>query len=179
MADVSLSKMGAMNAIIGAISGGIANCFMFWPGAIVAVRYKQTIVGAAWALIRPFLTMVVFTVIFSRIAKLPTDGITPYPLMVFVGTLPWTFFSTGLTDASNSLIGNANLISKIYFPRLIVPIAAVVVAFADFLIAFAILIGNDGLVSVPAPAGMILLLPAFVAFSRLQRRSVRRCGSRR
>src|SRR5262249_19202595 len=107
----------------------------------VAVRYKQTIIGASWALIRPFLTMVVFTVVFSRIAKLPSDGVTPYPLMVFVGTLPWTFFSTGLTDASNSLIGNSNLISKIYFPRLIVPIAAVVVAFADFLIAFAILIG--------------------------------------
>lgn len=107
----------------------------------VAVRYKQTIIGASWALIRPFLTMVVFTVVFSRIAKLPSDGVTPYPLMVFVGTLPWTFFSTGLTDASNSLIGNSNLISKVYFPRLIVPIAAVVVAFADFLIAFAILIG--------------------------------------
>lgn len=107
----------------------------------VAVRYKQTIIGASWALIRPFLTMVVFTVVFSRIAKLPSDGITPYPLMVFVGTLPWTFFSTGLTDASNSLIGNSNLISKVYFPRLIVPIAAVVVAFADFVIAFAILIG--------------------------------------
>jgi lipopolysaccharide transport system permease protein len=107
----------------------------------VAVRYKQTIIGASWALIRPFLTMVVFTVVFSRIAKLPSDGITPYPLMVFVGTLPWTFFSTGLTDASNSLIGNSNLISKVYFPRLIVPIAAVVVAFADFIIAFAILIG--------------------------------------
>lgn len=107
----------------------------------VAVRYKQTIIGASWALIRPFLTMVVFTVVFSRIAKLPSDGITPYPLMVFVGTLPWTFFSTGLTDASNSLIGNSNLISKVYFPRLIVPIASVVVAFADFVIAFAILIG--------------------------------------
>jgi lipopolysaccharide transport system permease protein len=107
----------------------------------VAVRYKQTIIGASWALIRPFLTMLVFTMVFSRIAKLPSDAAIPYPLMVFVGTVAWTFFSTGLTDASNSLIGNSNLISKIYFPRLIVPIAAVVVAFADFLIAFALLLG--------------------------------------
>ena len=107
----------------------------------VAVRYKQTIIGASWALIRPFLTMVVFTMVFSRIAKLPSDAAIPYPLMVFVGTLAWTFFSTGLTDASNSMIGNSNLISKIYFPRLIVPIAAVVVAFADFLIAFGLLLG--------------------------------------
>src|ERR1700687_128922 len=84
----------------------------------ISVRYKQTVIGAAWALIRPFLTMVVFSVIFGRIAKLPSDGSAPYPLMVFGGMLPWTFFSTGLTDASNSLIGNANLISKVYFPRL-------------------------------------------------------------
>src|SRR5258708_7314275 len=94
----------------------------------LAVRYKQTAIGAAWALIRPFLTMVVFTVIFGRIAKLPSDGSAPYPLMVFAGMLPWTFFATGLTDASSSLIGNANLISKVYFPRLIVPTATVVVA---------------------------------------------------
>src|SRR3954454_5098343 len=76
----------------------------------VAVRYKQTVIGVAWALIRPFLTMVVFTVIFGRIAKLPSDGDAPYPLMVFAGMLPWTFFATGLSDASHSLIGNANLI---------------------------------------------------------------------
>ncbi len=127
----------------------------------VAVRYKQTIIGAAWALIRPFLTMVVFTVVFSRIAKLPSDGVTPYPLLVFVGTLPWTFFSTGLTDASNSLIGNANLISKVYFPRLIVPIASVVVAFADFLIAFAILIGMMFWYRF-MPTWHVLLFPVFV-----------------
>src|SRR6202023_1141149 len=102
---------------------------------------KQTVIGAAWALIRPFLTMVVFSVIFGRIAKLPSEGSAPYPLMVFAGMLPWTFFSTGLTDASNSLIGNANLISKVYFPRLIVPISTVVVALVDFLVSFAILVG--------------------------------------
>ncbi len=128
----------------------------------VAVRYKQTIIGAAWAVIRPFLTMLVFTVIFSRIAKLPSDGVTPYALMVYVGTLPWTFFSTGLTDASNSMIGNSNLISKIYFPRLIVPIAAVVVAFADFLIALALLVGLMAWYRF-VPSWHILFFPVFVA----------------
>ena len=84
----------------------------------LSVRYKQTVIGAAWAIVRPVLTMVVFTAIFGRIAKLPSDGNTPYPLMVFAGMLPWTFFSTALADASNSLIGNGPLINKVYFPRL-------------------------------------------------------------
>src|SRR6202161_2531706 len=97
----------------------------------LSVRYKQTVIGVLWALIRPFLTMVVFTVIFGRIAKLPSDGAAPYALMVFAGMLPWTFFSTGLSEASNSLINNVNLISKVYFPRLIVPVATIGVAFAD------------------------------------------------
>jgi lipopolysaccharide transport system permease protein len=105
----------------------------------LAVRYKQTVIGAAWAVIRPFLTMLVFTVIFGRLAKLPSVGTAPYALMVFAGMLPWTFFSTGLSEASNSLVGNANLISKVYFPRLIVPTATVVVAFVDFLITFSML----------------------------------------
>jgi lipopolysaccharide transport system permease protein len=106
----------------------------------LSVRYKQTVIGVLWALIRPFATMIVFTVIFSRIAKLPSDGVSPYALMVFAGMLPWTLFSTGLSEASNSLINNANLISKVYFPRLIVPTAAVVVAFVDFLVSFCIMI---------------------------------------
>jgi lipopolysaccharide transport system permease protein len=106
----------------------------------LAVRYKQTVIGVLWALIRPLLTMVVFTVIFGRIAKLPTDGTAPYALMVFAGILPWTFFSNGLSDASNSLIDNTSLISKVYFPRLIVPMATIVVAFVDFLISFCILL---------------------------------------
>jgi lipopolysaccharide transport system permease protein len=105
----------------------------------LSVRYKQTVIGVIWALIRPLLTMIVFTVIFGRIAQLPSDGSTPYALMVFAGMLPWTFFSTGLAEASNSLVNNSNLIGKVYFPRLIVPTAAVVVAFVDFLITFAIL----------------------------------------
>jgi homopolymeric O-antigen transport system permease protein len=127
----------------------------------LAVRYKQTVIGAAWALIRPFLTMVIFTVIFGRIAKLPSDGSAPYPLMVFAGMLPWTFFSSGLSDASNSLIANASLMGKVYFPRLIVPTATVVVAFVDFLITFALLVGMMAWYRF-VPDWHILVLPAFV-----------------
>src|ERR1051325_3570055 len=129
----------------------------------IAVRYKQTIIGLAWALLRPFITMVVFSIVFGRIANLPSDGTAPYPLMVFAGMLPWSFFSSGLTEASNSLIGNANLISKVYFPRLIVPIASVVVAFIDFLISFVILIGLMAWYSA-VPSWHIALLPVFVIF---------------
>jgi lipopolysaccharide transport system permease protein len=106
----------------------------------LSVRYKQTVIGVLWALIRPFLTMLVLTIIFGRIAKLPTEGNAPYALMVFAGILPWTFFASGLSDASNSLINNERLISKIYFPRLIIPVATIVVAFVDFLISFGILL---------------------------------------
>lgn len=114
--------------------------FMVLAWRDLSVRYKQTIIGVAWALIRPILTMLVFTIIFGRLAKLPSDGTTPYALMVFAGMLPWTFFSAGLAEASNSLINNANLISKVYFPRLLVPSATLAVAFVDFVIAFCILI---------------------------------------
>ncbi len=106
----------------------------------VAVRYKQTIIGLAWALLQPFFTMVVFTVIFGKLAKMPTEGDAPYALLVYAGLLPWQFFASALSSASNSLIGNANLISKVYFPRLIVPTAAVVTSFIDFLISFGILL---------------------------------------
>ena len=121
----------------------------------LSVRYKQTVIGVLWALIRPVLTMLVFTVIFGQIARLPSDGTAPYPLMVLAGILPWTFFSTGLSEASNSLINNANLISKVYFPRLIVPTATVVVALVDFLISFL------GWYQFP-PGWQILVLPVFV-----------------
>ena len=130
----------------------------------VAVRYKQTVIGAAWAIIRPFLTMMVFTIIFGRLAKLPSDGSAPYALMVFAGMLPWTFFSTSLSEASASLIGNANLISKVYFPRLIVPTATVVVAFVDFLISFVILLGMMAWYRF-LPGWQIALLPLFVLFA--------------
>jgi lipopolysaccharide transport system permease protein len=127
----------------------------------LAVRYKQTVIGGAWALVRPVLTMVVFTVIFGRLAKLPSDGAAPYPLMVFAGMLPWTFFSTGLSDASNSLIANANLLSKVYFPRLIVPTATLIVSLVDFLITFLILVGMMAWYQF-APGWHILALPSFI-----------------
>jgi lipopolysaccharide transport system permease protein len=130
----------------------------------ISVRYKQTVIGAAWALIRPFLAMVVFTVIFGKLAKLPSDGNTPYALLVFAGLLPWSFFATALSDASMSLIGNANLISKVYFPRLIVPMAAVMVAFLDFLVSFAILVALMVWYAF-LPGWQILLLPGFTAIA--------------
>ena len=126
----------------------------------LAVRYKQTVIGVAWALIRPLLTLLIFTIIFGRIAKLPSDGNVPYALMVSAGILPWSFFSTGLNEASNSLINNANLISKVYFPRLIVPTATVVVAFVDFLITFSILILLMAWYQY-LPGWRMLVLPAF------------------
>ena len=132
----------------------------------ISVRYKQTIIGLAWALIRPFLTMVVFTVLFGKLGKFPTEGAAPYALMVFAGLLPWQFFATALSESSNSLIGNATLISKVYFPRLIVPTAAVVVSFVDFLISFAILIGLM-LWYRFLPDWQILTLPLFVAMAFL------------
>jgi lipopolysaccharide transport system permease protein len=132
----------------------------------ISVRYKQTIIGVAWAVIRPFLTMVVFTVIFGKVAKLPTEGTAPYALLVFAGMLPWTFFSTALADASNSLIGNANLISKVYFPRLIVPTATVVVALVDFLISFLVLAGMMVWYQF-LPGWQILLLPVFILLAFL------------
>ena len=132
----------------------------------VSVRYKQTAIGVAWAVIRPFLTMVIFTIIFARLAKLPSEGKAPYALMVFVGMLPWTFFSTALSDASNSLIGNANLISKVYFPRLIIPTATIIVGFVDLVIGFGILAAMM-LWYHFQPSWHILLLPVFAVLAFL------------
>jgi lipopolysaccharide transport system permease protein len=106
----------------------------------IKVRYKQTVIGAAWAIIRPLLTMIIFTFVFSRVAKLPPEGSAPYALMVFAGLLPWSFFSGSLSEASNSLIGNTNLITKVYFPRMIIPAASVITTFVDFLISFALML---------------------------------------
>jgi lipopolysaccharide transport system permease protein len=131
----------------------------------VSVRYKQTVIGAAWALIRPFLTMIVFTIVFGRIAGLPSQG-APYALLVFAGLLPWSLFSTALTDASNSLINNANLISKVYFPRLIVPAATVVVSLVDFFISFVILVMLM-LWYRFLPDWQFLLLPVFITIAFL------------
>jgi lipopolysaccharide transport system permease protein len=132
----------------------------------VAVRYKQTIIGVIWAVLRPVLTMLILTIIFARIAKLPSEGSAPYPLMVLAGMLPWTFFSTALSDASNSLIGSAGLISKIYFPRLIIPTATIVVAFVDLAISFGIL-GVMMIWYQFLPSWRIVLLPFFILLAFL------------
>ena len=127
----------------------------------VSVRYKQTVIGAAWALLQPFLTMVIMTVVFGRVAGLPSEGNTPYAIMVFAGLLPWQFFSTALSSSSQSLVSNANLITKVYFPRLIIPSSTVVVAFVDFAVSFLILI----LMMIWywfAPGWRILTLPLFI-----------------
>jgi homopolymeric O-antigen transport system permease protein len=113
--------------------------FYFLAWRDILVRYKQTVIGVAWALIRPFLTMLIFTFIFSRVAKLPAPGSIPYPLLVFAAMLPWQFFSTALSESSGSLIANSNLISKVYFPRLIVPAGSVITSFVDFLITLALM----------------------------------------
>jgi lipopolysaccharide transport system permease protein len=112
--------------------------FYFLAWRDVLVRYKQTVIGVLWAVIRPFLTMVVFVFVFGRIAKLPSDGV-PYPVMVFAAMLPWQLFATSLSEGSTSLITNSNLISKIYFPRLIVPGSSVIVSFVDFTISLGLL----------------------------------------
>ena len=130
----------------------------------VTVRYKQTIIGVAWAVLRPFLTMVVFTVIFGRVAGLPSDGDAPYPILVFAGMLPWTLFATSLGEASNSLIGNERLISKVYFPRMIIPAATVVTAFVDFLISLIILVAMMAFYRY-APGWQIFSLPLFIVLA--------------
>ena len=106
----------------------------------ISVRCKQTVVGILWALIRPLLTMVVFTIIFGKMAKLPSDGDAPYAIMVYAGMLPWQFFASSVSATSNSLIGNTNLITKVYFPRLIIPASSIITSFVDFLISFVILV---------------------------------------
>jgi lipopolysaccharide transport system permease protein len=111
--------------------------FLVWRD--VKVRYKQTVLGAAWAIIQPVMTMIVFAVFFGRLARVPSDGV-PYPLFAYVALVPWTFFANGLTQASNSLVGSGNLIRKVYFPRLIVPVASVLSGIVDLVLAFSVLV---------------------------------------
>ncbi|MEY3401553.1 MAG: ABC transporter permease [Dolichospermum sp.] len=135
--------------------------FYFLAWRDILVRYKQTAIGIVWALIRPFLTMVVFTVVFGQLAKLPSEG-APYPILVFSAMLPWQFFSNSLSECSNSLITNANLLSKVYFPRLVVPTSAVVVSFVDFMISGMILLALMAWYNF-VPTWRILTLPLFIA----------------
>jgi lipopolysaccharide transport system permease protein len=135
--------------------------FLAWRDFLV--RYKQTVVGVAWSLIRPLLTMLVLTLVFGKIGKMPSAGV-PYALLVFCGILPWQFFSTALSESGNSLVSNGNLVSKVYFPRLIVPASSVLASFVDFLISavfLALLMIWYGF----SPPSNIVFLPLFVAFA--------------
>lgn len=132
----------------------------------IAVRYKQTVIGVLWAVVRPFLTMVIFTVVFGKVAQLPTEGQVPYAILVFAGMLPWFLFATILSEASNSLVSNAQLVGKVYFPRIIIPSSAAVVALVDFainLVMLAILMVWYGFV----PDLKIVLLPFFLLLAVL------------
>ena len=127
----------------------------------IKVRYKQTVIGILWAFLRPLLTMLVFTIVFSKIAKLPSEGETPYALMVYAALLPWQFFATSVTISSSSLVANSALISKVFFPRLIIPTSSIITSLVDFMISFAILL----ILMVYyrfAPTWNILLVPVFL-----------------
>lgn len=141
---------------------------LFWMLAWrdVAVRYKQTVFGLAWALLQPLVTMLVFTVVFGRVARLPSMGNVPYSVMVFAGLLPWMLFSSALSGQANSLITNSSLISKVYFPRIIIPAATAVVAAVDFLVGF-VLLGGMMLWNGLWPSWRVLVLPLLIAMAVL------------
>lgn len=132
--------------------------FLTWRD--IKVRYKQTVLGATWAIIQPFFTMVVFSLFFGRLAEIPSDGI-PYPIFAYAALVPWTFFANGLTQSSNSLVTSANLIKKIYFPRLVIPISSVFSGVIDFLLAFVVLLGLMIYYSI-APTTNIVFLPVLL-----------------
>jgi lipopolysaccharide transport system permease protein len=135
--------------------------FLAWRD--ILVRYKQTVIGVLWALIRPLLTILVFTIVFGKLARLPSEGV-PYPVMVCAAMLPWQFFANAFSEAGNSLVANTNLISKVYFPRLMIPASAVIVSFVDFLISLVILAGLMIWYRV-APDWRMVTLPAFMAIA--------------
>ncbi|MCC6445393.1 MAG: ABC transporter permease [Armatimonadetes bacterium] len=131
----------------------------------VKVRYKQTVIGAAWAILQPFMTMVVFTMVFSKFAKVPSDGI-PYPIFSYTALLPWNYFSQALSRGGVSLVGSSGLISKVYFPRLIIPLSSVITPLVDFLLAFAILIGMMVWFRFTPTLG-VLALPLFILLAMM------------
>jgi lipopolysaccharide transport system permease protein len=137
--------------------------FLVWRD--ILVRYKQTVIGVAWSIIRPLVTMLAFTVVFGLLAKLPSDGV-PYPLLVFAAMLPWNFFANALSECSSSLIGNANLLTKVYFPRIIIPIGSVIASLIDFVISLIIMVGIMlwyGFM----PDWRVVLLPCFLLLALL------------
>lgn len=135
--------------------------FLTWRD--IKVRYKQTALGAAWAVLQPFLTMVVFSLFFGRLAQIPSEGV-PYPVFSYAALVPWTFFANGVTLSSQSMVGNSNLITKVYFPRLIVPVAAVVSGLVDFAIAMVVLFGMMAWYGI-APTWQVVTLPLFLALA--------------
>lgn len=137
--------------------------FAFLAWRDILVRYKQTVLGVLWCVLKPVLTMVVFTVIFGKLARLPSDGV-PYPVLVFAALLPWQFFSGALTECSVSLINNANLLTKVYFPRLVIPASSVAATLVDFLISFVIMLGLMLYYGIN-PGWRLLLLPLFVGLA--------------
>jgi lipopolysaccharide transport system permease protein len=130
----------------------------------ISVRYKQTVLGAAWAILQPVMTMVVFSVLFGKIAKMPSDGV-PYPIFAYAGLLPWTFFANAVTSSSNSLVGSANLISKVYFPRMVIPAAAVGAGLVDFAVASAILLVMMLYYGIWPSLAMLMLVPLVALLS--------------
>lgn len=132
--------------------------FLVWRD--LKVRYKQTVLGAAWAIIQPFFTMVVFSIFFGRLAKIPSDGV-PYPIFAYCALLPWQLFSHALTQSGNSLVASQNLITKVYFPRLVIPLAAVLGGLVDFAIAFLVLLGMMAYYGI-MPTVVVVTLPLFL-----------------
>jgi len=132
--------------------------FLTWKD--IKVRYKQAVLGAAWAILQPFLTMVIFSLFFGRLAKVPSDGV-PYPVFCYAALVPWTFFAYGLTQASNSLVQNANMLKKVYFPRLALPISTVIAGLLDFVLAFILLLGMMAYFGI-TPTLNVLFLPLFL-----------------
>ncbi len=132
--------------------------FLTWRD--IKVRYKQTALGAAWAIIQPFFTMIVFSLFFGKLAKMPSDGV-PYPIFSYAALVPWTFFANGLSQSSNSLVGSSNLIKKVYFPRLIVPLSTVLAGVIDFVLAFILLLGMMLYFHI-MPSVNVIFLPLFL-----------------
>ncbi len=135
--------------------------FLVWRD--IKVRYKQTALGAAWAVLQPVMTMIVFSVFFGKLAKVPSDGI-PYPIFAYAALLPWQLFAFALSESANSLVGSQNLIQKVYFPRLVIPIAGVLAGLVDFVIAFVVLLGMMAYYGIH-PTLAILVLPVFIVFA--------------
>lgn len=135
--------------------------FLIWRD--IKVRYKQTLLGGLWAILQPFLTMLLFSLFFGRLARIPSDGL-PYPLFCYTALVPWSFFANGLTQSSNSLVGSANLITKVYFPRLAIPLATILAGVIDFALALVVLLGMIGWYGI-RPTWQVVWIPLFLGLA--------------